>query len=854
MDMPVDVWERVRRGKHSALLGVPLSDPPADLRVVRVSCDLASSTLGPLLEARDRVERIVGTETPFVEAARARVLTGLRRHLLGDLPTVASEGSLVDVLNRFALLGPAALVLEHIEMADSASLDMLRHILARPGWLRLPLILSGPPTTRSPALQSLIEAVQNSAGQEAIVRALSETAPQSTHAERPFEPSALPADVLRVLRALAIAGAAADANAVAAIIDGTEMGVLDALQRAFDAGVRIEDRGEGRFVLSPDVVDVVRSSMLPSFAAALHRRAAAILSDSRPTPPPVAPPAMTADVRPGNAWDVMAAEPAPPTLRLEKEDASPSTQQLPISQAPSIPAESPSVYTPTEKLAPVEARGTLPSAVPQDPVPAREAESDAHRIAEEAAQQAILEAHRVHAERVEKEAQARRAAEDIAEAAVLEARRSLAEERLKTHSRLPFSGDPEVSRTPRPAEWLSPLASEPPSDPPPPRTHSKVARPSQLRTEDDARAAQHLVKAGDISSAIERYTAAMRKAAARAAYPQAVAHAQAALSLLDRLPSSNEHRLERVALLLEAGRLLWHGAGPDDSFTLQGAARVLEAARASLHAGDPSDLVADVAVAIAGVLYDIGDVRSLSRALEELATASRTLANDGNAQAAARLFNDQAAVLIRMGDPVRAAHLLTESRKIFEPNAKTDPVSLVEIAETDHLFARILLTVPARPGKADDALNLGLDHALAAERAFRHIGAPREAARVLQTMGLLELRKGRFDRAAEHLTNAAHIQESMGDVIGLAESTAALSGVLAADKHYLEALRMLGNSIVLHFEKGSAYGVAQNRRAFTALLSGSDLRNSAPDLVSMTEKRLAAAEGALGRIELPPTS
>lgn len=852
--MPVDVWERVRRGKHSALLGVPLTDPPADLRVVRVSCDLASSTLGPLLEARDRVERIVGTETPFVEAARARVLTGLRRHLLGDLPTVASEGSLVDVLNRFALLGPAALVLERIEMADSASLDMLRHILTRPGWLRLPLVLSGPPTTRSPSLQALIEAVQNSAGQEAIVRALSETAPTSLHAERPFEASSLPADVLRVLRALAIAGPSADVAAVASIIDGTEIGVLDALQRAHDAGVRIDDRGEGRFILPPDVVDVIRASMLPSFAAALHRRAASILSDARPTPPPAAPtPSMTSEPRPGNAWDVMAAEPPPPTLRLEQE-ASPSTQALPNAEPASAPAESANVYTPTntEKVPPVVERDTLPSAVPNDLAPAGNSENEAHRIAEEAAQQAILEAHRVHAERVEKEAEARRAAEDIAESAVLDARRSLAEERLKAHSRSPFSGDPEVSRSPRPAEWLSPLASEPQADPPAPRAAPKVARPSQARTEDDARAAQHLVKAGDISGAIERYAAAMRKAAARAAYPQAVAHAQSALSLLDRLPSSNEHRLERVALLLEAGRLLWHGAGPDDSFTLQGAARVLEAARASLHAGDPSELVAEVAVAIAGILYDIGDMRSLSRALEELATASRALAQDGNAQAAARLFNDQAAVLIRMGDPVRAAHLLTESRKIFEPNAKTDPVSLVEMAETDHLFARILLTVPARPGKAEDALNLGLDHALAAERAFRHIGAPREAARVLQTMGLIELRKGRLDRAAEHLTNAAHIQESMGDVLGLAESTAALSRVLAGDKHHREALRMLGNSIVLNFEKGSAHGVAQNRRAFTALLLESDLRNSAPDLVAITEKRLAAAEGALGRVELPP--
>ncbi len=297
----------------------------------------------------------------------------------------------------------------------------------------------------------------------------------------------------------------------------------------------------------------------------------------------------------------------------------------------------------------------------------------------------------------------------------------------------------------------------------------------------------------------------MQKAASSAAaYPQAVSHAQAALSLLDRMPRTEERRLQRVELLLEAGRVLWQGAGPDDSFTLPGALRVLESARASLHAGDPPELVADLAATIAGVLHEIGDVQSLTRALEELSNASRALAEAGMPQGAARLFNDQASTLIRLGDPVRAAHLLTESRKIFQDTAKTDPIAMVEMAETDHLFARILLQVPARPGREDDALSLGLDHAIAAERAFRRLGAPREVGRVLETMGRIELRKRRLERAAERITAAVKLQESIGDVIGLARSTAALSEVFAAGGQIREALNLLGDSVVLNFEKGSS--------------------------------------------------
>ncbi len=927
MENAVDVWDRARRGRHTVVVGIALPEPPQDMRVVRVSCDVPLTTLGPLLEARDRVERILGTSAPLVEMARARVMTGLRRHLLGDLTSVASDGTLVDVFNRFAALGPAVLVLDAAEAADPASLDMLRHILGRPGWLRLPLVITMRAEPREASAAALVDAVRAASGDDAIVR---EAAATSSRPEKAVPPPsaapsdlrALPSDVLRVLRALAIAGSGCEAAILAAVLETTEMSVLDALQRAADAGVRVEDRGEGRVHLSPGTIEALRASILPSLAAALHRRVAAILAQERPVPappnvPPLVPPADDV-ARPGNAWEVIQAEP-PQTMRLPHvEEPPPPTATLPEVVAappetsPAAPPEAPPLAVDVEarqagesdaravvtearqagesdaraveaearqaviREAEMESARSIEEAIARAALEAEEhaaeematraaeeaatrearraadraTEEAARRAAEDAAAHAADQARRAHAARAAEEAAARRAAEDAAADAVEGAQHDLAEEhRRRPAYTKPFAG--EARSQARPARWLSPLASEPGAAPRAPHAGDPARKSGPARIDDDARAARHLAAAGDAEAAIERYIEAMERAAAAAAYPQAVAHAQAALALLERLPASEARRLQRVRILLEAGRVLWHGAGPDDSFTLQGSLRVLSAARASLHAADPAELVADVAVTFAGVLYDIGDVASLTRALDELANASRALAEGGEPRAAARLFNDQAGVYIRLGDPVRAAHLLTESRKIFEPASKTDPIAAVEMAETDHLFARILLHVPARPGREDDALSLGLDHALAAERVFRRIGAPREVGRVLETMGRLELRRGRLERAAERLTAAVHIQESVGDVMGLAQSTAALAEVLAAGGQVREACNLLADSIVLNFEKGSPLGLAENRKTFAALAQNAATKGDQAALLGAVEQRLAAAEKALGRIPLP---
>jgi chemotaxis protein histidine kinase CheA len=917
----LDSWERARRGQHTVVLGLPLAEPPQDLRVVRVSCDVPLTTLGPLLEARSRIERILGTEAPLVEMARSRVLTGLRRHLLGDLPSVTSEGSLVDVCNRFAALGPSALELEAADSADPASLDMLRHILSRPGWLRLPVVLVMRAEPQSAAASALVDAVRAFCGDDAVLGSApaAEAASPGTEAAVPdpapaagaaaaavlFDLRALPADVLRVLRSVAIAGSGCEAQLLAAMLETSELSVLDALQRAADLGVTIEDRGEGRFYLPEHMIGAFRASILPSLATMLHRRVADTLAKgqvpmlSAVPPLHVEPELSTGEERPGvgNAWEVMQAEPpsTPGPSRQDEAQAAQESAALAAGEA-RIAAERAMARAAEEAAAAAEqaaataaeakaaihaAKQSMARAIEEDAIAASEraaaraadgeasraAEEAAARAADEAVSQAVREAASHAADQAmasaAEENAARREAEVAAERAVERAQREIADDggRAPTYYK-PFTGEarPEATAAEHPSRWASARAGETresvrprggaPNEAREP-AHARRGAPGEARIDDDARAARHLAAAGDPEAAIERYFEAAQKAAVAAAYPQAVAHAQSALALLERMPPTERRRLQRVQILLQAGRVLWHGAGPDDSFTLPGALRVLESARALLHPGDAADIVADVATTIAGVLYEIGDLASLTRSLDELAIASRALAEAGEPHAAARLFNDQASVYIRLGDPVRAAHLLAESRKIFEEAAKTDPIAMVEMAETDHLFARILLSVPARPGREDDALSMGIDHALAAERAFRRLGAPREVGRVLETMGRLELRKRRLSRAADRITAAVQIQESVGDVMGLAGSTAALSEVLAAGGRMREALSLLGDSIVLHFEKGSPLGLALNRRALQALAEDEAAQRSAADLLREVAARLTSAEKVLGRVTVP---
>lgn len=340
-----------------------------------------------------------------------------------------------------------------------------------------------------------------------------------------------------------------------------------------------------------------------------------------------------------------------------------------------------------------------------------------------------------------------------------------------------------------------------------------------------------------------------RKAESSGAYADALPILERALRRLEG--SGPELRAERARLLGELGHVLHRGAGRDQDFTLSGAFDVLCEALATLEEGDSPQLRARLASDAANVAYDLGEPSALDRALDALTTASRVVLAAGDAYGAARLLNDQAALYVRMGDPVRAAHLLDQSRKVFDEKADTDPVALSEMAETAHLYARIPLHVRLRPGRERDALVAAVAQAKLAEGAFRRLGASRQLARVWETIGRLALLGDDAEGALVHLKQAARAQEVSGDVVGLARTAAALADALVALGRAEEALLMLSDSVRLNLAKGSPIGLAFNRRALDALATTAPetepMRASLRALADMVTR----AEAVLGRLVLP---
>jgi tetratricopeptide (TPR) repeat protein len=270
-------------------------------------------------------------------------------------------------------------------------------------------------------------------------------------------------------------------------------------------------------------------------------------------------------------------------------------------------------------------------------------------------------------------------------------------------------------------------------------------------------------------------------------------------------------------------------------------------------------VISQLAEVTAGICYDVGDLPSLQRALEVLTLSSRRLLNVHEPLLAARLLNDQAAIYVRLGDAVRATHLLSQSRQLFEARLRTHPddvMAIEEMAETDHLFARLLLHAQARPGREAEAYTVSLRHASAAEQAYQRLEQPHKLARVWESMGRLELQRGQLQAAQERLQAALNVQRQIGDVTGLARSTAALAELCVRTGQLEDATSLLANSIALNLEKGSPLGLAFNRRTCTTLAAaaaqahGPSAEHLRGALVEV-ENRLAQAEAVLGRLVLP---
>ena len=394
------------------------------------------------------------------------------------------------------------------------------------------------------------------------------------------------------------------------------------------------------------------------------------------------------------------------------------------------------------------------------------------------------------------------------------------------------------------------------------------ARPSGLPSQtvppaplpgDPSRAATHWQAAGRPEAAVAHYLAAVREAAARGETRRAYGIAEQALALLDQAPVSAQHGLLRAQLLLEKGRLQWHGALLGSAFTLQEALASLEAAKASLPDDVPPEVVEQLAAATAGVCYDMGDPEALQHALAELHESSHRLVQAGAILPAAGLLNDQAVVYMRLGDPVRATYLLSQAHERFEHHLRQHPedaMVLAELAETKHLLARLPLHVQVPPGHEEESYERGLEHARAAEHIYQRLGQQRELTRVWETMGRLALQQGHLEAAQERLMAARNLQHQLGDVAGLARSTAALADVCMLARQFDNAVALLANSIVLNVDKGSPIGLAFNRHALEALAKaaaqahGPDaerLQGAVADLAS----RLAQAETVLSRVGLP---
>jgi tetratricopeptide (TPR) repeat protein len=340
-----------------------------------------------------------------------------------------------------------------------------------------------------------------------------------------------------------------------------------------------------------------------------------------------------------------------------------------------------------------------------------------------------------------------------------------------------------------------------------PETSSGAA---SSRGTSELRAAAHAEAAGLWHTACEQHLAAAERASLAGSHQVALEHAARARILAEQLGDREGRRRVQVLALLLTGRSRWLCQAPGAVYPLSAALEPLLSCRALMTEADPPPLRAELASIIANVQYDVGSPDALEQALQELTIAGQILLDAGRPLDAARLLNDEAAVWVKLGDPVRANHLLSRSRDVFNKVAGSYPAARVELAETEHLLARLLLTAQARPGRERAALQLGVEHGRAAEEAYRDLNEMQKLGRVWETLGRLELRLGHLDVAAKLFDDARELQRKLGDAVGLARSSAASSEVLAQAQDYARAIERLAESITLNSEKGLRAGLEFN--------------------------------------------
>ncbi|MEZ4444373.1 MAG: hypothetical protein R3B72_35190 [Polyangiaceae bacterium] len=344
-----------------------------------------------------------------------------------------------------------------------------------------------------------------------------------------------------------------------------------------------------------------------------------------------------------------------------------------------------------------------------------------------------------------------------------------------------------------------------------------AAAPAAVPPVAPDRAAEHAEAAGERSLAAQRYLDAARKASAIGAQGRAMELIDRALSLSMTMAPSPERRRLRVAALLEAARIKWYAAGDgEQTYGLDAAADLVDEARSEVSPADPPELRAEIAALTARIDYDVGGPERLDHGLVELQRAREVLLDAGRPIQAARLLNDEAAILARKGQIEAAAEQLRRAREVFVQHADTD-VGRLELAETNLLAARLILHAAPEHQRDPETLGFALECARQAERSFAQLGDQREQARAWEMLARLELLRDRGAEAMRYLQAAVAAQEQLGDVVGLARSTGALADLMVAGGLHEDALALLRDSIELNLRKGSRQGLAYNQRALVDL-------------------------------------
>jgi hypothetical protein len=227
------------------------------------------------------VEQLLGEELLSPDAGREPFETGLRHRFLGDMPRPSIDALLVEACNCLAAWpdGRVVLAFEAIDAADEATVKTLAQIFERPGWLRLPLLLTVRGTPQG-LVTELLYLLCHEAGNAAVIEMASDGDPSEGTASCDW--TALPPDVLRVLRAGSVLGITFEAELVARLLEEPLSTVFEKLQWAADAGIPFTDRGEGRFALPPGTMAALQSSILPSLLMFWHARLGAFLSGGQP--------------------------------------------------------------------------------------------------------------------------------------------------------------------------------------------------------------------------------------------------------------------------------------------------------------------------------------------------------------------------------------------------------------------------------------------------------------------------------------------------------------------------------------------------------------------------------------------